>query len=143
MKLNNILEISLIANDKDTFRGKITAQYSEDTIVDIEMEKIKLNDVDFVHTEIPSVSNGFLFHFSPGYSDELKLYAESIGKESVTFSELVDYLKERNELLLGNMKKLQSERLKEIKEANRRNGRYKKIINSLQKTIGRLINIDK
>lgn len=143
MEANNILEVSFVSDGKDTFRGKIITKYAEDAIITIEMEKVKIDGIDLVRTELPQVGNKFMFCYPSGYTDEVKLYAESIGKESITFSEFIDYLKEKNEFFSETIKKLRLEKSNIIKESQKQNRKYKKIINSLQKTIGRLLDIDK
>ena len=135
MEPNSILEVSFVADSKDTFRVKIITKYAEDAVMTIEMEKVKIDGIDFVRTEIPQIGINSMFFFPAGYTDEVKLCAKSIGKESITFSEFIDYLKKKNESLSETVKKLRFDKSNTIKEAEKQNKKYKKIINSLQKSI--------
>ena len=143
METSNVLEFSFVANRENMFSGKIIAKCANDAIATIEMENVKIDKLELIRTEIPPPTNSFMFQCLQGYEDKINLLAKNIGKESITFSELIDYLSSRNECLLEEVKKIRIDRLNTIKKSEKQNRKYKKIINSLQKTISRLLDIDK
>lgn len=143
MDYKNILEISFMATDENLFSGKIIAKCANDAVATIEMEKVKIDELEFSRTEIPSPTNSFMFYCLQGYEDKINFFAKNIGKESMTFGELIDYLTAKNDALLEEVKRLRIDKLNIIKESEKQNRKYKKIINSLQKTIGRLIDVSR
>lgn len=140
------LEIHFISNNDGTYTGTIVCRVSEDTVFTIEYPDIKKNNLELSQEfEVINEFENNTLHYVPysSYLTKVRLVGDSLGKYSITFSELIDYLNNKNAKLSKQVKNLMKEKSQIINESSKQNKKYKKIINSLQKTIGRLIDINK
>lgn len=136
----NLLDVQMQANGDGTWCVIAKVKASEDTVGVLEMPNVSMDNFN-LNTCCATVKCGNLFSFNAGYGVKINSTMKNYGQENLSYMEFMDFLTQENSKLRNRVKELKGEKTTLVNSYAHIIRKYKKIINSLQATIGKLINI--